>query len=244
MVTLKTPDIKVVIKEAIGGDPSLQESLIKLHKEFFPQYDQYLPYMEKRLLLPPIDGYGNIEHWWVLEYDKQPVGFIMFKYVPRRDCSLGLLIAVKPAFRRLSVGQAKTLADYLIKASLEQLRQDALSVGRSIPVGMVVEVETGRLLQVYRDYGFIEIPVDYCSPPYIQGEISFENREELDKLEYLKSILGIFPLEEAHADLSDPKLISKLVLAFLVDHYHLPEDHSGVCRILESIHRTEDLRPI
>lgn len=243
MIAVNMPDIKVVIKEAIGGDPSSQESLIKLHKEFFPQYDQYLPYMEKRLLLPPIDGYGNIEHWWVLEYDKHPIGFIMFKYVSRRDCSLGLLIAVKPAYRKLSVGQSKTLADYLIKASLVQLKQDARSVGRSIPVGMVVEVETARLLQVYREYGFIELPVDYWSPPYIQGEKTFENREELDKLEYLKSILGIFPLEEAYDDLSDPKIISKLILAFLVDHYHLPEDHSAVCRILESIRRTEDRRP-
>jgi len=229
------PDIKVVIKEAIGGDPSSQEALLKLHKEFFPQYSQYLPYMEKRLLLPPIDEYGNIEHWWILEYDKHPAGFIMFKYVPLRDCSLGLLIAVKPAYRKLSVGQSKTLAEYLIKASLEQIKQDAYSAGRSIPVGMVVEVETSRLMLVYREYGFIELPVDYCSPPYIQGETTFENREALDKLEYLKSIIGIFPLGEAHADLRDPTLISELVLAFLVDHYHLPENNNAVCRVLGSI---------
>lgn len=227
----------LTIHEVIGGKSEYLETLLQLHHAYFPQYSQYLPYMRQRVERPARDTQGSVEHWWLAEYASEMVGFILFKTIPKRHCSLGLLIAVLPAYRKQLLYNETTLAEYLIQGSLNQLKSDLAEHRGEPALGMVVEVETPRLVDHYRQYGFIEIPVDYCSPPYIRGETAFENQVEMDKWEFLPSPIGIFPCSESHLDFSDANLVSDLVQAWLVDHYHLPFEHPIVQRVLNSMNR-------
>jgi len=248
MIPIEIPGEDSAVYEVIGGSARQLKALIELYKEFFPQYPQYLPRIRYKAQLPADADPRFVEHWWLVEIDGQPAGFRMFKYALERNCGLSLGLAIRPSYRRLRSGRYRRLAELLLMSSLEQLKADAQVAGRPIPAGMVTELQLpetttdealqrgrARLIARYREYGFVELPVEYYEPPFIQGGAGFEDLAELEKKEFLRLLLGIFPIEGGPFDPSDPAMVTDLVLAFLVDHYGLPGGHWAVRRTLDSM---------
>ncbi len=241
------PDI--AIYETIGHNADRHERMLDLYAELFPYYAYYLPYMRHRMQLP-IDADPNFtERWWLIEVDGNPAGVRLFKYSPGRDCGLSLGIAIKPEYRHLSSKGYARLAEQLLADSQEHLRADARAAGKPTPIGMVTELQVpettadaaikrgrARLIERYHEYGYIDLPVEYYEPPFIQGkeEVLVDPAAIADR-DFLRLKLGIFPCPGGQFDLNDADMVSSLTCAFLVDHYGLPEDHWVVRRALESI---------
>jgi hypothetical protein len=240
------PEEKLTVYEVIGGCANHLGSLLELHQEMFPNYAQYLPYMELRVKADPEDSHKAIDHWWLANIDGYPAGFRMFKYNPGRNCGLGLLMAVRPQYRKQAIGPYRSLAELLITTSLEQIETDAQVLGKTMPVGMGVELQLpettsnvdlrrgrARLISRYREYGFCDLPVEYYEPPFILDEYSFQELDIPEEADFNRLLFGYFPTDSSHKLLA-PDIISNLALAFLSDHYNLPMDHWAVQRALRS----------
>jgi hypothetical protein len=250
-LVFEIPDENLAAYEVIGGSANHLGALLELHKEIFPYFAQYLPYMEARVKSDPEDEWDAIDHWWLVEINGIPAGFRMFKYNPHRNCGLGLLMAVRPKYRHLSCSPFSRLAELLIASSLEQIETDSQASGRSLPIGMGVElqlpettqnldIQQGRahLINRYRAYGFRDLPVEYYEPPFILEDVSFQEYALPEAEDFHRLLFGYFPPRSTQRSPA-PDIISNLVLAFLVDHYHLPVDHWAVQRALSSTQQHE-----
>lgn len=230
----KIPEENLTVHEVIGGSANHLGALVELHKEIFPHYGQYLPYMEERVKQAAGTNHYSIDHWWLAEVNGHPAGFNIFKYMTDRNCGLCLLITVREPYRGKGFGGCKSLAELLLMSSLQQLKADAADNGRPTPAGMVLEVEHPKVVARFREFGFIELPVEYFEPPAIRGDKTFEDvGTRMDDFNRLH--LGIFPIHGGPFDPDDPASIQNLVLVYLLDHYHLPENHWAVHRALDSI---------
>ena len=149
--------------------------------------------------------------------------------MPQRNLGLGIYLAIRLAYRRLTFGPQRRLSEVLIAAARAQLRTDAATAGQPPPRGLAVEVEVPQLIPHYRAYGFVELPVEY-------QEVR-RNAEDMQRMEFHPVQLGIFPLDGETISPYDPTLLANTVRAFLVDNYGLSEEHWVVRRALESIKR-------
>jgi hypothetical protein len=237
------------IFEANGGEPQHQRMFLDLYAELFSDYAYYIPYLKERLTRPPDDDPRFIEHRWLVLVDGHPAGFYVFKYMPSRECGLMLGIAVRPEYRKCRGDDNVLVSDALFQLSLQHLKVDARALGHRDPLGMVTELkvpETApsqeiaqgrvRLIERFRRAGFVDLPVIYHEPPFIEDKRS-EYLSDLpeDALKFTPMLLGIFPLETGRFDINDEAQVANCVEAFLIDHYQLPEDHWAVCRALESL---------
>ena len=232
----KIPEENLTVHEVIGGSANHLGALVELHKEIFPHYGQYIPYMEERVKQAAGINHYSIDHWWLAEVNGHPAGFNIFKYMIDRNCGLCLLITVRELYRGKSFGGCRSLAELLLMSSLQQLKADASDYGRPTPAGMVLEVEHPKVVARFREFGFIELPVEYFEPPAIYGDKTFENvGASMDDFKQLH--LGIFPIHGGPFNPDDPASIQNLALVYLIDHYHLPENHWAVHRALDSVDR-------
>ena len=239
----------LTVHETIGGDPIFQQRLLDLYAEFFPEYSYYLPYMAYRMSLDIDSDSGFIERWWLVEVDEQPVALRLFKYSLRRNCALVLGTAVRPEFRRYLVDSYDRLSNYLIDLSTEQINADARAAGRRPPIGVVSEFQLPddsmsaeeyayhqHIINRYKEIGCIQLPVDYYEPPHIV------NRERYltvspSELHYNHMMLSILPIQGGGFDIRNRETTTDFALAFLTDHYKLPENHWVVRNAFESIER-------
>ena len=241
MRPIEIPGTDVTIHDVTQGNVERLEALLDLFVEAFPRYTRYLPIMRERAIRLPADADPRfVEHQWLAEVGTQAAGFTVFKYVPGRNCGLCMAIGVRPAYRLLSAGRYRRLSELLLKSSLEQLQADALTAGRPAPVGMVLEVEEPKLVARFREYGLVELPVDYREPPFLHGRQALADASELEAMGFQPMQLGIYPIGGESFNPSDPAMLANLIYALLVDHYRLPEEHWAVRRSLDSIQRLSD----
>jgi GNAT superfamily N-acetyltransferase len=225
----------VTIYELLGsGDTKRIEAMLGLYQMLFPQYQHYIPRMRRRAVYQNEQRKNNLVHYWLIEVDGQPAGLRTFRYIHHRKCGLAHALAVHPNFRNVQVGDKK-LAVFVIYECLNQVMRDALEYGDAPALGMVNEVETSRLMEHYERNGLIKLPLKYVEPifpPEVEGR---SREEELTLIKFSPMHMGFLPNPEKKIEKYTKEMITDFVLAFLVDHYGLPETHPQVIATLNSI---------
>ena len=83
--------------------------------------------------------------------------------------------------------------------------------------------------------GYIDLGIDYREPPHIVGHEKYLENIDPATLDYHRMLLGILPLAGGQFAMNNPQMVEDCVLAVLVDHYKLPENHWAVQTALNSI---------
>ncbi len=225
----------IAIHELLGsGDSARVETMLALYGKLFPDYQHYIPRMHRRSTLNMDARPGVIAHYWLVEVEGEPVGLTTFRYIHTRTCGLGISFALLPEARSVTV-EGKRLSALIISRIMDQLLADAKQMGASGFWGMVTEVEHVELMHHYKRMGMLELPIKYLEPVFPPENNGRTRDEELKLLKFLPVILGITPnpgIEQAHFDRAT---LINFALAFLVDHYGLPEDHPRVQSVIQSI---------
>lgn len=226
----------ITISEVLGGSQRDLDDMLTIHSELSPEYAHYQPYMRTRAQHPPDANPLFIEHWWLLRFDGEAAAINITKYVPGRNCGIGLETAIRPAYRKRTFGDYSRLAEALFRTNVRQFQADAEALGRPNPVGLIGEAED-YLLDRYDSYGFIRLPIDYLEPSNSQEALAAGEREGTSELVFHPLTLCLLKNEKSQLAPSDPAVLRDIACAFLVDHYGLPEDHANVRRALASISR-------
>lgn len=234
-VRLVTQRENTAIYELLGsGDEQRIESMLGLYQMLFPQYQHYVERMRRRVQYPNEHRENNIVHYWLIEIDGKPVGLRTFRYVRHRHCGLAHALAIRPDFREVVV-EDKKLSVFIIYECLHQIIRDAQENGDAPVLGMVNEVETSRLMEHYERNGLIQLPLKYVEPIFSPESLGKSREEELAMIKFSPMHMGFLPNPEIKIEKYTKAMITDFVLAFLVDHYGLPETHPVVLETLNSI---------
>lgn len=227
-------DGPAAIWELIGsGDSARVHTMLEMYARLFPQYAHYVPRMWRRASLGEEHRPGHVVHYWLVEVDGEPAGLRTFRYVRNRHCGLAHALAIDPAYRNVMIEEQR-LSLFLIHACLDQIIKDARRFGDEPALGMVNEVESPHLMEHYKGFGILELPVHYVEPifpPECEGQT---RAEEIAFVDFSPMFLGFLPnpdLEPVYTR----ELVADFALTFLVDHYGLPVDHPQVQAVLDSI---------
>jgi hypothetical protein len=228
-------DGPVRLWELIGsGDAVRLEAMLGLYARLFPQYAHYIPRMRRRAKFAAQHRPGHIVHYWLMEVEGKPAGIRTFRYIRARRCGIAVALAIDPAYREVTL-HGQRLSLHLIQACLNQVLEDARQLGDPAPLGMVNEVEYPRLMEHYKHYGIIELPVRYIEPVFPPEQEDRPRREELALINFLPTSLGFLPNPALNGRAYNIDEVPDFALAFLVDHYGLPADHPQVQAALRSI---------
>ena len=217
-----------------SGDQARIEAMLELYSELFPQYAHYVPRLRRRAALGAEHRTGHIVHYWLVEVNDQPAGIRTFRYVRSRQCGLAIALAIDPMCREMVVA-GKRLSLFLVQACLDQVIADAKRLGDPPPFGMVNEVEYPRLMDHYKHYGIVELPVKCVEPVFPPEQEGRSRAQELELTRFLPISLGFLPNLELGDQAYSIEEVMHFALAFLVDHYGLPIDHPQVRATLDSI---------
>lgn len=228
----------VAIYELLGSsDKTRGEALLNLYARLFPQYAHYVPRMQNRLPFPSANSRGHIVHYWLVEVDGQPAGLRTFRCIPTRRCGLAHALAIDPSFRSTQV-KGQRLSTFVIYSCLEQVIRDAEERSQPAPFGMVNEVESERLMAHYCTQGIIRLPVRYMEPIFPPPDQAQDRAQELKLIRFAPMFLGLLPNPNLPMQNYSAEILKNFVLAFLVDHYGLPENHKAVQLAMASILET------
>ena len=228
-------DNTLAIYELLGsGDSARVESMLALYGTFFPAYKHYIPRMRRRSALPTEARAGHIAHYWLVEADDEPVGLTIFRYVRARACGLGIAFAIVPHARALTV-EGKRLSAFIIARIMDQLAGDAKRMGDSDFWGLVTEVEHIDLMNHYKLMGMYQLPIEYLEPVFPPEDSNRTREDEIKLVDFVPAILGLTPSAGRRPDDFERGILENFVLAFLVDHYGLPQDHPTVQAVVNSI---------
>lgn len=226
----------VAIYDLLGsGDDERVKKMLGLYTRLFPQYQHYVPRMRRRARFGNEHRPGHVVHYWLIEVDGEPAGLRTFRYVRDRHCGLAHALAVDPKFRQALVHDRR-LAVFIIYECLTQIIRDAWEMGAAPPLGMVNEVEPENLMEHYIRNGLVQLPLKYVEPvfpPEAEGKRS--RLEELAMIKFLPMRVGFLRNPDLKVEKYSHDMILDFVLAFLVDHYGLPEDHPVVLEVIETI---------
>lgn len=219
----------IAIFELLGSnDENRIEAMLSLYAKFFPEYAHYLPRMRRRAKLPSASRKGHLAHYWLIEYQNKPVGLTTFRYISHRKCGLGIAFALDPSVRALRI-ENLPLSAFVIAKILTQLESNSNKMGDSEMLGLVTEVEHATLMERYKKFGMIELPIDYCEPVFPP-----EN-DKNKTIKFIPVFLGITQNPNAPCEYFSPENIEDFALAFLVDHYNLDEKDEKVQEVMQSI---------
>jgi hypothetical protein len=224
----------LTIHDISGGNVEHLEAMLDLMKALFPQYVYNLPRVRQRAYQAPDADARCINHQWLAEVDGHAAGLISFKYVHAYNLGLLVYLAVKPEYRLPFEDVPCRLSEILLISALDQLQIDAQQSGRRGPVHLAAEVEYPELVERYKHYGFVELPVEYHEPPTSYEPGTFRPEMEAGADAYRPMYLGIFPARGATVDPADGDTLRSVLLAFYVEHYGLPEDHWAIQRALQT----------
>ncbi len=226
---------RVQLRSLLGSDDTRRiEALLDLYARLFPQYAHYVPRMRRRAAYGAEHRRGQIVHYWLVEVDGRPAGFRTFRYLAGRHVGLAHSLGVDPAYREVYV-DGQRLSMFLVRACLEQIINDAARLRDGPCLGMVNEVESPRLMKHYEEHGIIRMPVEYAEPVFPAERQGRSREEELALTRFSPMYLGFLPAP-GYEDLNyTGELMADFALAFLVDHYGLPEDHPQVQAVLDSV---------
>jgi len=235
MITFYIPDTNLAVHEITDGNTRHLDDMLAVFKQLLPDYEFSVPTLIQNAQRPSHYNPHLVEHQWYFEIDNQPAGMTVFKYVPFRDIGFGLYLGILPEFRKRSFGEYGRFSELVIAATRVQLQMDALEMGRKIPVGYVAEIAEPRLIERYQQYGFIELPIVYHEPLLPGGRLTPLPPEQIETAQFHRLRIGIFPIARETINITDPALLTQAVLALLVDHYNVPEDHWSIQLAFDSI---------
>jgi hypothetical protein len=244
----ETPQGYVCIHDVVDNHVEFLDALLDLYGELFPQYSAALPRVREKALLPANADPRFIRHQWVITCNEYPAGLASFKLALRQNLGICLSIGIRPAYRSMAWQNYRRFSEFVIQQMIRQLELDAGVHGIPSPAGLVVEVEMAacttdpvvkksrlHLLERYREYGFVPLPVRYHEPAYVrncdQGQSHSQATNEPEPMQ----LLLLFLQDQEH--LSYPDLLGRVVDALLVEHYGLSEDDWVVQQARESITR-------
>jgi len=234
-ITTSNKDEVVTIHELLGsGDTDRVETMLSLYGNLFPDYKHYIPRMRRRSKFQTNFRSGTIAHYWLIEIGKKPIGITSFRYIHTRNCGLGISFALLPEARSINT-EGKRLSAYIISKIMDQLLGDAQQMTDSNFLGLVTEVEHIELMNHYKRMGMLELPIKYFEPVFPPESNAQSRDDEINRINFLPAILGFTPNPRNGKTRVDQKTLANFALAFLVDHYGLPEDHLKVQSILQSI---------
>lgn len=221
-----------------SGDDVRLERMLGLYESLFPRYRHYIPRMRRRARFGNEHRPGHVVHYWLVEVDGQAAGLRTFRYIRGRRCGLAHALAIDPKFRSVQAG-GRRLAIFVIYECLAQIVRDAAERGDPPPYGMVNEVEPDRLMEYYERNGLVQLPLNYVEPVFPPPLPERSRLEEMKLIEFLPMRMGFLPNPEARIEKYSRSMIADFALAFLADHYGLPEDHPVVLQVLASIRAEE-----
>lgn len=226
---------EVAVYDLLGsGDDERVEKMLELYSRLFPQYQHYIPRMRRRAHFGNEYRPGHVVHYWLIEVGGEPAGLRTFRYIRDRHCGLAHALAIDPKFRKVLVGD-KRLAVFVIYECLAQVIRDAQERGDLPPLGMVNEVEPENLMEHYIRNGLVQLQLKYVEPifpPEMEGR---SRLEELAMTKFSPMHMGFLPNPDIKVEKYSRGMISDFILAFLVDHYGLPEDHPAVLEVIDTI---------
>ncbi len=228
-------DETIVIHELLGsGDYGRVETMLALYGKLFPNYEHYIPRMRRRSKFSTTNRPGIVSHYWLIEVNNQPMGMTTFRYIHSRNCGLGISFALLPEARLVSV-DGKRLSSFVMAKTMEQFLADAQQFGTSVFWGMITEVEHVELMNHYKRMGMLELPIKYLEPVFPIEKTGQPREAELRLVNFVPAILGLTPNPITGQTSFNQKTLADFALAFLVDHYGIPEDHLKIQSILQSI---------
>ena len=234
-VTVPFTNNVITIRELLGsGDETKIETMLSLYAELFPEYQHYVPRMRRRAAFASDARPGHIAHYWLIEVDDKPVGMSTFRYIYARNCALGVSFGLQPAARPLVIEGAR-LSAFVISRIMEQLVLDAKSMNAKTFHGLVTEVEHVDLMNHYKRMGTVELPIKYFEPVFPAGLNGYSKEDELSLVKFIPVLLGVIVNPESGRRNFDRHAMKDFALAFLLDHYGLPEDHPKVQSVIQSI---------
>jgi len=235
---------ELLLHEVGAAETDLQEALLALFQEIFPQYHRYVHHIRQSMQLGQALNPRVLPHHLLIERKGEFIGFQLLNYLPRWNVGFGRYIGIKPSYRGRGIGYR------IHQWARERLQADAAAHGRPTPIGFCAEVdppETApddeeralrqrRLAIFTRKYGGIDLDVDYREPAMING-LSTEQPDEAAPGEPQPMRLLLFPtIPILYVSPADTR---RLVKAVLLDHYRLDEESQLVRSILASVgHRT------
>ncbi|MDD2923485.1 MAG: hypothetical protein PHQ36_14460 [Anaerolineales bacterium] len=237
---IRIEEIGLEIHDVVDGALARLDDLLDVYLDLFPEYARYIAVMRRRANRPPNATRPFIEHQWLALIDGRPAGLVVFKYNYKRNCGLGLDLGVRPDFRKTKAtyqGQTR-LAKILIDLRHEQIARDAFSFGNPLPLGVLVEVESPKVVARFMEYGMQLLPIEYFEPPVTEDAFELVNLDEIEKTGFKPMHLGAYPIDRGEFNLEDPVQISRFIKALLIDHYGLLETHWAVRQALQSISRS------
>lgn len=236
IITVKKDEEVVAVHELLGsGDSARVETMLSLYGKLFPNYEHYIPRMRRRSIFNTDAKPGSIAHYWLIEVNDKPIGLTTFRYIHARNCGLGISFALLPEARTITTIEGQRLSAFIISKILDQLLADAEQMYATNFLGLVTEVEHIELMNHYKRMGMLELPIKYHEPIFPPEDNEQTRDDELKLVKFLPAILGFTPNPMIEQIRFDRKTLVNFALAFLTDHYGLPEEHLKVQSVLESI---------
>ena len=214
-----------------SGDEVRIEAMLALYSQYFPEYAHYTARMRRRVVFPMDARLGHMAHYWLIEVDGRPMGISTFRYIQKRNCGIGVSVALDSSSRSVMEGD-KRLSAVVISETLKQFAEDQRTMGDSEFLGMVTEVEHRELMEHYKRLGMLELPIHYFEPIF-PAQLNGHKPGEPESFKPV--ILGFMPNPELPLREFDCTSLTDFALAFLVEHYGLPNDHQVVKSVIESI---------
>lgn len=228
-------DLTIYELNGDGNTPDV-DVVIALLKAYMPQYAHYEGRIREIVKHPYNADPTHYHHVWIAEIQGEKVGMLVFEYLPARDCGLAMDMAILPAYRKGAYGQYKGMSEALILTAVKQLALDSKVANRPLPVGLGGEIDYPNLLKRYQQYTFVVCPARYYEPPDISGtHLAPTTEAELLEHGFHPMTLGMWPHLEGFASIPKVEAWDKVIKAFLVDHYHLPDDHVVVQVAMDSL---------
>jgi hypothetical protein len=220
------PEIDFAVQELREANSALIDVYLEIHEALLPQYARYAPAMRRRAEKAPDASAVEQWHQWLLMIRNQPVGMIEFLYNRKRNTGILLDFAIQPEARHVKHGQYQRLAGLVLQFAILRLMKDAQANGCSAPLGMIAEVEHAHLVEKYKEYGFVEFPIEYLEPPATPELMNVTPAaQNFDKIGYKKMYLGVFQIPGHPIDSRSPEILKTILLTLWEDHYCLPADH-------------------
>ncbi len=228
-------NIGLSVHDIIGGNTEHLNGYLNIYTDYLPQYVRYLPVMQQRAE-KPIDLQAT-ERWhqWLVLLKGRPIAMVGFLYNRKRNLGILMDFAIVKDARNLKVPGGGRLAGKLLNNAMEQLKEDAKTVGNSVPLCMAAEVEHTPLIGRYLEYGFVGFPIEYYEPPGTPELAKLLEPKDIERVGYRRLYLGAFQLPGNKYNLRDTQVVDIIVRALLEDHYKLPENHWLLIKTLESI---------
>ncbi|HMZ06184.1 MAG TPA: hypothetical protein PK078_01095 [Anaerolineales bacterium] len=226
----------LTIDDLVDGNSDCIEEYLNIYQTLFPQYGRYIPLMRKRAEKKQDGEVNESWHQWLLSVNGIPAGIVGFLYNKMRNLGLLMDFAILKEFRPIATPGQTRFSHYILTLVMQQLILDAKSNGKNTPLCLAAEVEYPSLVRKYKEYGYVQFPVEYFEPPSTPELIEiYDETKILDKLEYERMFIGAFPIPGIQVSLNDPMIIKTVLLAFLEDHYRLPSEHWMIQKLIQEI---------